>query len=185
MIALLFGFGFLGAKFILYYSLYFWAGWLWRKAVIDKSSVPFAGWLFEYQDKLYAVSFLIFVAVGVSIELFYTPDTVFGVLPRVVAGFTGCFVVIRFVLKNAQTWRLRGVLSRLGTVTLELYWIHMHIGPKLYQIPQTIVTPYGMITVLVDTVWVLCLSLLLIKVIQTSPTLSFLLFGNRPKRLRE
>ena len=166
---------FLGAKYVVYYSVFFWVGWLWRYGNFKANAI--SNFMIKHMDYLYAVAAIIYVIIIAKINLFETADTLFGMIPRLVASMFGVFLTVCTVYRNYKPNLTVNSVADLGRHSLEMYYIHCLFVSSLPTTLYSLASVEGIITVMLYSVLVLMASWGLMGLIRTSTPLSKLLFG--------
>lgn len=171
---------FLGAKYIVYYSAFFWIGWMWRTVNLNLDSLPFGQSIRKIfvGREVYAVAFLVYLAIILRRNLYLSADTITGAIPRFIAGVCGVYILISFVLEKCKRNVFFKMVAEIGETSLELYYVHMLITHHIPTIAAQAFSPYGISTVILYFVFVLAISLLVIKLVKQSSVLDMILFGN-------
>lgn len=176
----LFGATFLGAKFVIYYSLYFYIGWLWRNITeeIMRRHIDLSP--FEIKiDFLYAISVITWFVILLKVNLYKTEDTILGTLPRVIGSIVGVFVISYLVIKQYKKTDsfVHKVLITCGKYSLELYFIHMLMVNCLPSLSYASMPLIMWGAILIYTIALTVISMVIIKILKNSKLLDLLLFG--------
>lgn len=170
---------FLGAKYIVYYSAFFWMGWLWRNVSLNTDAIPFGKSIRKrIREGTYAAAFLVYFAIILRWNLYLSDDTIIGAVPRLIAGVCGVYILISFVMANCKRNLFFRTVAEIGEISLELYYVHMLITHHIPRIVEQAFSPQGIASVVLHFVFVLTVSLLIIKLVKQSSVLDTILFGN-------
>lgn len=167
------GSSFLGSKFIVYYSLFFMMGWLWRK-----HSTKIQNFLTGKFGERFCVGVCIpYWMIIFNINLYYTKDTILGVLPRVVGSILGVCMIVSIVYKLYKPSRLnRGILI-CGEYSLELYYMHYLLVRRIPSSGATLLSLNGMIAIVVYFTYLVVVSGMLTSIISQLPIIRKIVFG--------
>lgn len=172
IISILFGSRFLGAKFILYYSLFYYAGYLYRIFFEDylkrKRNI---------RDLFVFLSFIVGVLIVFHVKLLSPEDGLEIIVFRITSGFFLSFLLIISVFKfKDYVYRLK--LDYVGRFTLEIYYIH-GISFSLFrnEFAPTLYSWEGMLTVIFSFIVTACSCVIIISVIKSNRYLDFIFFG--------
>ena len=170
------GVDFLGIKFILYYSCFYFLGHLINEL---KDTIDTRGIIINKY-----VSFLCLVVTAVIVfnfDLVHIEYQYFPLLMRLIAGVTGCEVLWCIVKKNERVFE-KFKINAIGKYTLEIYCVHMFVL-HFIDIDNDAILFSQKGTV--DTLWILMtvtvLTGVLIFVIKSIPIADMLFFGNKKK----
>jgi len=117
VIALVKGTGFMGAKFVLYYSVFYFWGFCLKKyidPVLEKTKV---------QDYIVAICALIGVWIACNCDILAVEDTLTSVAQRMMTGLFLSYALIKLVLKNEWLFEIIK-FNWIGRYTLEIYYVH-------------------------------------------------------------
>ena len=117
-IVLVKGTGFMGAKFVLYYSVFYFFGFCLKKyidPVLDKTKM---------QEYLVAMSAIVGVWIACNCgDILAVEDTLTSVAQRMAAGLLLSYALIKVVLKYEKAFE-KLKFDRIGQYTLEIYYVH-------------------------------------------------------------
>jgi fucose 4-O-acetylase-like acetyltransferase len=168
---------FLGVKYVVYYSVFFWLGWLWRNAAACPAAGAAFSWAEKHADLLYGLALCADLIILRSVNLYEAPDTPLGALPRALASVLGCFVVMRWVFVRYRDTLFTRLLSGLGRQSLELYYVHCLIIRGFGPASLSAFSPEGILVIFLYSGLLLVVSLAVIRCIRVSGTLNAILFG--------
>lgn len=175
-IAMFFGSAVLGSKFVLYYSVFYLFGYLYKhyfESALLKCKLL---------DQVTAVVCIVCgIAIGVRMNFSIMPDTAMNVFLRFFAGLMLTYGMVFCVIKK-HLWVNVKWLRTLGENSLEIYFVHgiafsllsPNVSVKLYSIEGQLALHLSMILTGLYTY-------LTIKVIHSVPCLNFIFFGKRMK----
>ena len=180
VIALKIGTAFLGAKYVIYYSVFYCLGILLKKYKIIISKV-LANHIFK--KLIYVISLFIFTIIVFNSELHSKHDTLLNVFLRLISGFTGIIVVGSMCLeiKNASS-KICNYIIRLGEKTLQIYFSHMLLLPILRKIDIPIFSVDGIVILVINTIIIGIFTYGIIKIIELNTFTNFIFFGKSIKR---
>ena len=172
IIGVVFGMTFIGAKFVLYYSLFFAFGQIMRRFFAEATRI--------YNK--YAVAIQIMLLVGfcipiVTTNMFLSPDNMLGVAIRLLTGVTGCLLVLILCKIWNDKNRLKIIIANhIGRYTLEIYAAHMLFYVQLPA--QQWGTFDAVFTVLIAGGYMFLLTALYIIVFRNISVTDLVLFGH-------
>ena len=183
-LAILMGTSFLGCKFVLYYSLFYWVGFAWRtlteivtgKPELTKSLIR------KVLNAIVVVAFIAYCGILSRFNIAEAGDGLIEIVIRFVASICGILLICKTVY---GVYKENGVcckfLSYIGNYTLEIYYIHYMFIGFVGSIVYPLASPMGMISIvfLYFTVLALCAGGIMLT--KSSPYLSLLLFGRSRK----
>lgn len=163
---------YLGAKLIIYYSLFYFLG----RVLNDLSNIR---WLKDKRIKELglAISFCIGLYITSHHRLLIDIDSIEIIILRVLSGISLSFVFLHFI--NRYTDQLSKIgLNTLGKYTLEIYYVHglavsLLAGerlPKCYSLE-------GTMTVLASIILTIVITYVVIVCIKSNRVLNFIFFG--------
>lgn len=171
------GFTFLGIKYVLYYSIFYWLGHLWH--CISKLNLSGIN---KLMDISFAIMSLIYFYIIVNVNLYRTEDTLIGIIPRFIASVCGIYIVCFCIMKSKTSGRIKSLLSVVGLNSLELYYIHKILLRSLTIQEIEIISLKGFLTLFANFVFVLLSSYLIILIIKSSEFLYSIIFGSKLKK---
>ncbi len=179
-LALIMGTSFLGCKFVLYYSLFFWIGYAWKIGVriycIKSEKVKCK--VQKLLNGLTLFAFVIYFLLLSRFNIAEAGDGLVDIIVRFTASVCGVFLVVKTVY---AVYRDNNICSRfltyVGTYTLEIYYIHYLFIPHVAKIVYPIAAPTGMMSVTFLYFAVLAICALGGMLAKSSPYLSMVLFG--------
>lgn len=170
------GLTFLGIKYVLYYSLFYWLGHMWH--YIRK--VKFSS-LTKVEDGSFAVMAVVYFYIICTVNLYMTEDTILGILPRVVASLCGVYLVCYSVMKASATGKVADTIACVGQNSLEIYFIHCVLVRSFTSQQVEIISTDGIITFVIGFAFILVATFGILSIIRKSEKLYRLLFGARLK----
>ena len=183
-IAMMMGISFLGCKFALYYSLFYWLGFAWKTVtniIADKPGQT----RFQIEKALniiVVVAFIVYFALLSQFNIAEAGEELLEIVIRFVASVCCIFLICKTVYavykENSACCKF---LSYVGNYTLEIYYIHYLFIGFVGSIVYPLATPMGMISLVFLYFAVLALCAAGIMLTKSSPYLSFLLFGRSTK----
>lgn len=170
-------FKFLGIKYILYYSIFYWSGWSFRYfRQIAKSWAYVKKW----GGIIYSISFLVFILIICNVTLMDTKDTLLGSMPRFAAAFTGIYCIL-FAMGKLKERGIKRVLCIFGKNSLELYYMHIFFFELMEKKEYGFYSLQGVANVLFAALFMLFYSIVLIWCVRASKGLNFIVFGKRDR----
>lgn len=172
MIALLCGTGFFGAKFVLYYGVFYFAGYVYREYIEE-----FLAERERVTEAFGLVSIVLGIVIATRVNFEVTPDTIPVIILRAITGLLLSYGAI-FVIVKKHLWVDCKLLRVVGENTLEIYYVHgigfallgaTHKVP-LYSIEGQLMFWFSVILTVIYTY-------LVIKIVHRNKFLSLLLFG--------
>ena len=183
-LAIAMGTSFLGSKFVLYYSLFFWMGFVWKTVsgiIVDRNEqvkLQIEG----LQNIIVVMAFIAYFVLISRFNIAESGDRLHEIVIRFTASVCGIILVIKTVYsvynENNQCSKF---FAYLGNYTLEIYYIHYLFIPFFTNIAYPISTPMGMMSIVFLYFVVLALCAIGIMVTKSSSQLSLLLFGRSRK----
>ena len=172
-----FGLTFLGIKYVLYYSVFYWLGHMWHYC--DK--INFSG-LDKATEIVFSVFALVYFYIINNVNLYNTDDTVLGILPRVLASICGVYIICYCIMKIKNFGKISHFLSGVGINSLEIYYIHC-ILVRFFSLQQIeMLSLKGILTLVINSVFVLFATYIVIFIIKKSGFFYSILFGSKLKR---
>lgn len=172
------GSSFLGSKYILYYSVFFYLGWLWRK--YGERVAEHLGQ--KGLDAIYAAAVVVWFAILTVFNVYTTSDSGLNIIIRAACSLLGCVVIIHFVLRQYKDGAVWNWLANIGVLSLEIYWVHMLFTDRMPLSGFEWLSLGGIITILLYTAVITAVSLVIIKLCKVSDTLNLVLFGIKPQK---
>ena len=186
---------FLAVKLVLYYAVFFWCGRMWRVLTERLPSAPDA-----VQNRIRAVADALCIAVGIAYLWFISHKDIYGlgegirdIAFRMLISMLGVYLVIKAVFATyraeSRTWRF---FSHIGKYTLEIYYLHYlcifqalrYLVPLTGKITAPVFSVEGLVALVLYYFVLLALSFILMTLINSSPYLSFIVFGKGlPKKI--
>lgn len=176
---------FLGAKYNLYYSVFFWGGWLFRTISKEKIIDIKTGILAKFERVIFAVIFVIYSLIILKVNLMQTEDTLWGIVPRFIGSVFGVYILFYIVINYSEMWTesfITKSIKLIGQWSLEIYFVHMLLVTNLIKINEVAISVDGIITICVNTIFVMATSIGIIYLVKKSSILDLVVFGNIPKR---
>ena len=183
-LAIVMGTSFLGSKFVLYYSVFYWMGFAWKTVagIISNKSEQVNLKIEGLLNIIVVIAFVIYFALVSSFNIAEFDDRFHEIIIRFTASVCGIFLVIKTVYavysENNQCCKF---LAYVGNYTLEIYYIHYLFISFFANVVYPISTPIGMMSIVFLYFVVLALCAVGIMITKSSPHLSFLLFGRSRK----
>lgn len=180
--AVIFGTTFLGAKYVLYYSIFYLVGQLWRRFGNRIYAFVSIKYPFLIQAVL-ALSILMFTYIVTNFGLKLIDDNILGITIRLAAGLCGCVVLIVFVMNDLrEDQKLRKYFSYLGVHSLEIYYVHYLLYWFITSTSANVFSVEGIAVICVNYVALLLISVVAFKVVQLSPMCNLIIFGKKEIR---
>ncbi len=174
------GTSFLGAKFVLYYSLFYWIGFMWKSltALVGAQSEEVQGKIKTAVSVVTALAAIVYIVLIAKFNLYHSEDSLVGILVRFTASVCGVLLVVKavFAAYRAES-KICKVLSLIGTYTLEIYYLHYLFVPHMAKMTHELSSPLGLLGYAIDFVAILLICAVLTVVINASPYLSTVIFG--------
>lgn len=170
------GFTFLGIKYVLYYSLFYWVGHMWHYA----GKVKFDG-LAKVTDISFAVMAAVYFYIICTVNLYMTEDTLLGILPRVVGSICGIYLVCYSVKKIDVAGKISHVIACVGQNSLEIYFIHCVLIRSFISQQIEVISTSGIVTISVGFIFVLAATFGILAIIKKSKYLYGFVFGAKLK----
>lgn len=167
------GLTFLGIKYVLYDSLFYWLGHMWhfiKNANAIKTELA--------ADVIFAIFSVVYFYIICNVNLYLSEDTIFGILPRVVARVCGVYIVCFAVIKLKTVGKATRAVAAVGQNSLEIYYIHCVLVRILIAQQMEVLSTSGIITLVIGFVFVMGIS---VGIIKLSDHLYRLLFAARMK----
>ena len=170
----------LGSKYVLYYSLFFGAGFLLRKYQTTAAKLLQKQWL---ADMVFTVCLGIFAVIVFNTQLCQEEDGLLNTVLRVVAGGTGIVVVgmLCWRIFHKPDSRLQNALRVIGENTLEIYAVHLVMVTILPKVDIEIFTCKGYIYLAVYTVVIAALTCGVICLLKATKLTNLIFFGKLQK----
>lgn len=174
----LMGSSFLGCKYILYYSVFFYLGWLWRRygQQVAERIGPKA------LDVAYAAAVVLWVAILTDFNVYTSADSGFNIIIRAACSLLGCASIIRFVLTQYKDGAVWNWLTKVGVLSLEIYWVHILFTDRIPLSGFEWLSLGGIITIILYTAVITAITFVIIKACKASKTLDLVLFGIKPQK---
>lgn len=166
------GLTFLGIKYVLYYSLFYWLGHMWH--FVKNANITN---IESVADTIFAVLSVVYFYIICNVNLYLTEDTILGILPRLIASVCGVYIVCFVVTRLKKVGKITQTIATIGQNSLEIYYIHCIIVIKLEPQCVTVLSTSGLITLVTGFVFVMSLTVGLIRLIRQSEHLNRLIFG--------
>ncbi len=170
---------FLGAKFILYYFLFYSLGFF-----IGNHHHIIVKWMTKKYDAFKEMAFFlaitIYTIIIVNTNLYLAADVIDNIMIRIVASVLGCYIVF-YVVNKINNESIKQTLSFVGKYTLELYLTHalfckvfqsVNGGYELFQLD-------GMIVFISTLAIMIILCSIIIFLISSNKYTKLVLFGKR------
>lgn len=170
------GLTFLGIKYVLYYSLFYWLGHMWHYT----RGVKFSS-LAKVTDLSFAVMAVVYFYIICTVNLYMTEDTILGILPRVVASVCGIYLVCYSAMKLSAAGRVAHIIAYVGQNSLEVYFIHCVLVRSFTAQQVEVISTDGVISLVVGFAFILVATFGILSIIRKSEKLYGLLFGARLK----
>ena len=166
-----------GIKFILYYSVFYGAGWLTRRGlnIYEREFV-------RYWTRIVGIAVVIFAGIVFNYDLYHCEDDFVGITMRCFAGFTG-IVILMWIAYTYRTFWEKIKMDRLGLYTLEVYTTHMWVNRLMEKGNKSeFFTPAGFVNFTISLFLTVGFTLILIAILKSIPLTDFLLYGKKNKR---
>ncbi len=169
---------FLGSKYVLYYSIFFGAGFLLRKYKSLVAKLLHKQWL---ADIAFTVCLGVFAFIIFNTQLCQAADGLTNTVLRIVAGGAGIVVVGMLCrqIPSRPNSRLQNGLRVIGENTLEIYAVHLVLVTILPKVDIGIFTCKGYIYLAVYTAVVAVLTYGVICLLKANRLTNLLFFGKR------
>lgn len=168
------GSGFLGVKFLIYYSLFYGIGFL-----IRAYKNFFVKFISKNKSLLFTVCLVVFSAIIYNIDLYKADDTILNVFIRFVAGICGNFIIIGIIARYKELlekWKL----DFIGKYTLEIYVVSSYLSNMMVRArADSFFSAIGFLTFLISIVLTTVATIIIIVTIKLAPTLNFIMFGKK------
>lgn len=171
--SLKFGLTFLGIKYILYYSIFHWLGYMWH---YTKENITVIGFKINY-DALFVLFFVIYFLIICNINLYLVNDNYFGILTRLIASFCGIYIICFYVFKANNNSELFKMIAIIGENSLEIYYIHCILIRIFTPEYSKLISIEGLAVLMLGTFFILLTSYVISKLIKKSNYLYAILFG--------
>ena len=171
-----FGWTFLGIKYVLYYSLFYWLGHMWRfiRALkINNIEV--------ITDIVFAGLAIIYFYIICNVNLYAVEDSIMGILPRVIASISGVYLVCYVVVKSKRAGKVMRAIAFVGQNSLEIYYIHCVLIRSLESQDVGILSANGIFTLAFGFMFIMVASIGILQVIRQSEYLYGIIFGAKIK----
>ena len=168
------GIEFLGAKFVLYYSLFYGFGWL-----IKWTEKWWVNWWNKVSNIMLFISGIIFTYMMFNYNFFYCGYSIEETARRCIAGFLGNLILINICYRFPNQLR-KFKFDWLGLYTLEIYVAHCHINNLKQE--YELYTLFGLSTFLLNLFTIGVFTAIIIVFIKSVPLLSVLFFGKKEKK---
>ena len=171
------GTSFMGAKLILYYSIFYFIGYLWKqKADFIKQIDP------TIKNIVCASCLCVGIFLITHFQVFSTREGIGDILIRLISGGTLSIVLISLIKKYTKPLE-RLHINRIGKYSLEIYYVHgiftsllaQKIKPLFYSID-------GVGLILVNGLIMIVFTTISIVVLKNYPVLNFLLFAKKTEK---
>lgn len=179
-LAVIMGASFLGSKFVLYYSVFFWMGSAWKTTIntVRNESEHKKFQIAKILNGVTVVAFVIYFGILSHFNIAEAGDGLVDIIIRFTASACGVFLIVKMVFsvykENNPCCKF---LTFLGKYTLEIYYIHYLFIPYFAGSVYPLATPAGMISLIFLYFAVLSICALGVMLAKSSPYLSLVLFG--------
>lgn len=185
VLAIIFGTTFLGSKYVLYYSLFYWIGFVWKvsTSIIECGSENLQNFANKLINIFTLIGFALYFIIIANVNTAETEDNLFGIIPRFTASVCGVFIVIKTVFSvYCENNLIAKFFTYIGKYTLEIYYIiHYLFIPYFTEIIWPISSPMGMFNITFSYFAVLSICAVGIWISKSSPYISTILFGKGRK----
>lgn len=167
---------FLGSKYVLYYTVFFGAGFLVRKYKPVVAKLLQNRWI---ADMGFTVCLAVFAGIIFNTQLCQSSDGLVNTILRVLAGMAGIVVVgslCRQIRGDSES-RVKKAMLLIGENTLEIYAAHGLLVAILPKLDIEIFTCAGYITMAIYTIVIGVLTYGLIAILKANKLTNFLCFG--------
>lgn len=170
-IGLLFGMSFLGIKLTIYYIPFFCAGYLFS---VLQAQYRECSWFKDICRVIIAGSALIYVSLIIRVNFYTIGDSLNEVMLRIFASLTGCISL--FGLAGGLPI-LRKEIQWIGKNSLNIYLCHYVFLSLLNTEKQVLVSYNGIISLMINYLITIGLTVLVVQLIQRNSILNKVLFG--------
>lgn len=175
-VGLALGLSFFCIKLTLYYMPFYFAGYIYGKLQDKINEKPKGRWLTQI---VVAVSLFAWLAIILRINLYLISDSGMGILLRAFASLTGCIAVCGLCSTLFGKNRIGGAtLIWCGIHSLEIYIVHYYflalMKPEMMMDASSLT---GIITIALNYVVTIILTVFVIKILNTNHILRTSLFG--------
>lgn len=170
------GLTFVGIKYVLYYSLFYWMGHMWHFlknfciANIEKSA-----------NIIFTIFTVVYLFIICNVNLYLTEDTFLGILPRVIASVCGIYIVCFSIMKLKVVRKFTRVIAAIGQSSLEIYYIHCVLVRSLEAQRMSVLSINGIITLAIGFIFIMGTTVVILKLVKQSEYLYRLIFGAKMK----
>ena len=167
---------FLGAKYVLYYTVFFGAGFLvkkYRSLIAQLLNKP---WVSE---GLLGCCLILLAGIVFNTELCKEQDEILNIVLRVVSGFVG-IAAVGLLCRKLPREKISDKLQRIGGHTLEIYFVHMLLLGILPKADMPIFSVEGLLHFAVYFSLIAVLTVGIIKLLKINKLTNLLCFGKLP-----
>lgn len=173
IIAMIQGINFLGTKYILYYSVFYFYGWVIRKTEKQPQIISII-----HNKGITLVCGILFAFIVLNFDLYHCEDNILNITLRLVSGFCGNCILINLVYLYAEQLK-KTKLAFIGRYTLEIYVTHVYFCSLFADNNYPFMTVNGFLNFLFSLSCTIFFSFLLICTIKGIPVLNFVFFGKK------
>jgi len=168
------GIKFLGLKYILYYSVFYGAGW-----GIKQTKNMWKNLYKKYASIIAFFAFLIFTAIVFNFDLYKSQDNISSIVLRCVAGFVGNYALL-WVCKQYTPILHRMRIDKVGVYTLELYVTHVRfIGLISKNAEAVFFTISGLQSFFTSLFVTFLFTFIVVAILKSIPITNFIFYGKR------
>ena len=169
------GMSFLGIKFTVYYSIFYFAGYtygsfqeeIWNRRILKNCVQVFV-----------AVCWVVWVLILARVNTYLLPDGGIQVIWRAGASFAGCIAICGTVSSIPKENKVGGGLSYCGFHSLEIYLIHsLFLNIIADEVVPSVSSLAGFLMIVLNYVVTLSSSLLVAYLLNSNMVTRFLTFG--------
>lgn len=175
---------FLGCKFVLYYSLFYWIGFAWKTITgiaywrTEKAKIQIK----KILDICTVVAFIIYFGLLSRFNIAVAGDGLLEIIIRFIVSVSGIYIVVKTVYSVYTVANpFCKFLTFVGNYTLEVYYIHYIFISFFTPVTYSLASSMGMMSIVFLYFVTLVICAIGIILSKSSPHLSFLLFGRSGK----
>ena len=164
------GFNYFGIKYIVYYALFYFFGWL-----IKSEERTFKELWDRFKSVILTVSLISFILIIHNYDLYHSEDTLIAIAMRCVAGFTGNAILLNVSMKY-KTALSKLKVDTIGRYTLELYATHVYVCGLMK--PETsFFTTTGFVNFCISLLLTICFTTIIIVVFKSIAIINKIMYG--------
>ena len=174
------GFNFIGIKYVMYYSFFFYFGYIWHLLQNTKIANYMNSKKLDIIAGIFSITYFVII---INFNLYLASDTnIPQVLLRLLCSILGCYMIIYFVFNCKLTSKFANFLSYIGSLTLEIYYIHLLWMKFFCQTKDYTVYIFRYLYVALCFAFVFFVTVGIILLIRKSGSLNFIVFGKYNKK---